>query len=577
MRPRELRVADHWHLADDGYAQAAAAWRGLAAGPQAHRLDWSGQASGVLTEWSGATASTYDAHRMRLAGGVDGCARLAARIAAALEVCAEASATARYRLSAHFSVVCDVFQARPAADGTVSLTVSDPAGAGAARAAVAQAVRLRGDLERTLAAQAKEITATLPEWEALAKTWRAAGSATFTVPREVAATQVLRSGDTVVVSTGSEDDQVGVRVDPVTGEQIITGRSGEWRFPGGLRLILRTGGGDDTVTVAPGTSVRLTLVGGDGDDELHGGDGDDVLYGSAGADYLSGGAGDDKLSGGDGHDTAYGLAGADAIDGGDGRDYLDGGHGSDVLSGDDGADVLVGGSGADRVSGGAGADVLYSGGGADVVDGGDGDDIAYHDKDAALMGVDREVTVQLAEIPAQIHVEGSPEFTARVRSDLEFLAASPTGQQMLTALDAGLRGPDTLTIREWSEHNAAASADVSFERGHQRAIDYNAGFSTFLGSTPPVAVLYHEMAHQYDFVNGTVLPGRHEDPGDPDRIPVGPGGVGVPNAERQATGLPVDHDRDPSTPLRVDPRHPLVFTENGLRAELTWPQRRHYA
>ncbi|MCP2327444.1 Ca2+-binding RTX toxin-like protein [Hamadaea flava] len=576
MRPREVRVADHWYLADDGYAQAAAAWRGLAAGPQPQRRDWSGQATGVLSEWSGATASTYAAHRARLAGGVDGCTRLAARVAAALEVCAEASATTRFRLSAHFSVVCDVFQARPYADGTVSLTVSDPAGAGAARAAVAQAVRLRGDLEQTLALQAKEITATLPEWEALAKTWRTAEPATFAVPTEVAATQVLRSGDTVVISTGSGDDRVEVRVDPATGEQVVTGQSGQWRFPGDLRLVLRTGGGDDTVTVAPGTSVRLTLVGGDGDDELHGGDGHDVLYGLAGTDYLAGGAGDDRIFGGDGNDTAYGLAGADAIDGGDGRDYLDGGHGADVLSGDDGGDVLVGGPGADRVSGGAGADVVYTGGGADVVDGGAGDDIAYHDKDAALTSVDREVAVQLAEIPAQIQVEGSPEFTARVRSDLEFLAASPTGQQMLAALDAGLTGRDTLTIREWSEHNAAASADVSLDRGHQRAIDYNPGFSTFLGSTPPVAVLYHEMAHQYDFVNETVLPGRHDDPGDPDRIPSGSGGVGVPNAERQATGLPVDDDRDPRTPIRVDPRHPLVFTENGLRTELTWPQRRHY-
>ncbi|NUR52460.1 MAG: calcium-binding protein [Hamadaea sp.] len=576
MRPRELRVADHWHLADDGYAQAAAAWRGLAAGSQEQSRDWSGQATGVLTEWSGATATTYAAHRTRLAGGVDGCARLAARIAAALDACAEASATARFRLSAHYSVVSDVFQARPVADGTVSLTVRDPAGAGAAKAAVAQAVRLRSELDRALAEQAKVITSTLPEWEALATTWRTA-AAPFAVPRDVAGTQVLRSGDTVVVSTGSGDDRVSVSVDPVTGEQIVTGQGGQWRFPGDLRLILRTGAGADTVTVAPGTSVRLTLVGGDGNDQLHGGDGHDILYGLGGADYLSGGAGDDQLSGGDGNDTAYGLAGQDAIDGGEGRDYLDGGTGDDVLSGDGGGDVLVGGAGTDRISGGAGADVLYTGSGADLVDGGDGDDIAYHGSQAVLTGVDREVTVQLAEIPAHIHVDGSPEFTARVRSDLEFLAASPTGQQMLAALDAGLTGSDTLTIREWGEQNAAATPDVSPDRGHQRAIDYNPGFTTFLGSTPPVAVLYHEMAHQYDFVNDTVLPGRHDDPGDPDRVPGDRGWVGVPNAERQAVGLPVDDDHDPRTPIRIDPQHPLVYTENGLRTELTWPQRRHYS
>jgi Effector protein/RTX calcium-binding nonapeptide repeat (4 copies) len=577
VKPREVRVADHWRLTDDGYAQAAAAWRGLAAGAQPQRQDWSGRATGVLTGWSGATATTYASHRARLAGGVDGCARLAARVADALDACAEATASARYRLSAHFCVMRDVFQARAEADGTVRLHLASPVHLGDVKAAVAQAVRLRGELEKTLAEQAKVIAATVPEWDTLAKTWRDVETATFDLPQEVAGTQVLRSGDTVVISTGSGDDQVGVRVDAATGEQIVTSRAGEWRFPAGLRLILRTGGGADTVTVAPGTSVRLTLAGGEGDDELHGGDSDDVLYGLAGKDYLSGGTGGDRLFGGDGDDTAYGLSGVDALDGGDGRDYLDGGSDDDVITGGDGADVLIGGSGSDRISGGEGADVAYTGGGADVVDGGGGADIAYHGREAALTGVEREVTVQLAEVPARIHVDGSPEFAARVRSDLEFLAASPTGQQMLGALDAGLTGRDTLTIREWSEHNAEAVPDVSAARGSQRAVDYNPGFTTFLGSTPPVVVLYHELAHQYDFVNGTVLPGRHEDPGDPDRIPFGSGTIGVPNAERQAVGLPVDDDLDPSTPIRIDPEHPLIYTENGLRAELTWPERRHYA
>ena len=579
MRPPEVTVTDHWSLGQDGYARAAAAWRALATGSQSWQRDWSARADQVLATWSGETATTYAGHRTAIEGGLGGCARLALRISEALQACADAVDSARNRLSDQFRAVQAAFGARAGAGGSVRLSLRAPADAAGVQAAVAQALRLRGALSKTLAEQARIIAATVPEWEAVARSWRAAatGAPTFAAPAEGAGTQVIQAGDTVVISTGSGDDKVSVHVDTATGEQIVTANGGQWRFPADAALVVRTGEGDDTVTVAPGTSVRLTLVGGDGADELHGADGADVLVGLAGNDYLSGGSGDDGISGGIGDDTVYGLSGEDRISGGEGRDFLDGGDGRDDVSGDEGADVVSGGSGDDRLTGDDGADVLYTGRGADTVDGGGDGDIAYHGKDASLTSVERAVTVELADLPAQIRVEGSAEFAERVRADLELLAASPTGQQMLAALDAGLTGRDTLTIREWAEENAAATADVSTDRGKQRAIDYNPGYNTFLGDTPPVVVLYHEMAHQYDFVNGTVLPGRHEDMTQPDRVQVGPISLGVPKAERQAVGLPVDHDLDPGTPLRIDPRHPLVYTENGLRTELTWQLRARYA
>jgi len=83
---------------------------------------------------------------------------------------------------------------------------------------------------------------------------------------------------------------------------------------------------------------------------------------------------------------------------------------------------------------------------------------------------------------------------------------------------------------------------------------------------PPVTVLYHELAHVYDYVHGTLAEGVYTRPDN----------EGVDNAERVAVGLPVDHDNDLSTPERLDPRHPYDFTENGLRDEIGAPRAPRY-
>ena len=87
----------------------------------------------------------------------------------------------------------------------------------------------------------------------------------------------------------------------------------------------------------------------------------------------------------------------------------------------------------------------------------------------------------------------------------------------------------------------------------------------------PVVVLYHEMSHAYNFVNGSLQPGNYSGPDAADR--------GISNSERQAVGLETtapafDFDGDPSTPsTTANPDH---LTENGLRAELGLPDRPSY-
>lgn len=70
----------------------------------------------------------------------------------------------------------------------------------------------------------------------------------------------------------------------------------------------------------------------------------------------------------------------------------------------------------------------------------------------------------------------------------------------------------------------------------------------------------------YDFTYDTWVPGDYTGADNP----------GVPNLEREAAGLPIDDDFDPSTPDRIAPQHPYELTENGLRSELGSPHRTEY-
>jgi hypothetical protein len=172
-----------------------------------------------------------------------------------------------------------------------------------------------------------------------------------------------------------------------------------------------------------------------------------------------------------------------------------------------------------------------------------------------------------------------------VNADLDMLASSPRGQMMLAALDQAhdaTKAPaagwpvlggiayqgDTFTIKETTDLNGYASANsTTFLKtwSQHPVIQYNPTFDT-LYDGPPVTVLYHEMAHVYDYEYGTLADGTYDGPDNP----------GVPNREREAVGLPIDDDHDPNTPDRIDPDHPYDYTENGLRDEMGAPHRPRY-
>jgi Ca2+-binding RTX toxin-like protein len=406
--------------------------------------------------------------------------------------------------------------------------------------------------------------------------------------------------DDVVIDTGSGHDRVEVSVDPATGERVVVVNAVATRYPPGSSITIRTGDGDDTVLVAPDARLRVRIFGGPGDDVLTGGEGDDELYGEAGddelrggggndrlsggrgRDYIDGGPGDDGLSGGRGNDTLYGLRGDDDLDGGGGNDYLEGGAGDDTLDGGAGNDALSGGRGDDTIHGGPADDHIYAGPGRDTVDGGSGADVAYVQPDDAVAGVEHVVTVELRAVGNFVRIEGSPAFVERVQADLDMLRSSPRGQALLAALERAVGDPPrladvpvvgrlvggrTLTIREYvspspEEDNSFAYSDTeSARRGRQMLVEYQTDLDQSYDG-PPVTVLYHELAHVYDYSYETMAEGVHTGPDNP----------GVENAERVAVGLPIDDDGDRSTPQRLDPRHPYDYTENALRDEMGAPR-----
>ena len=87
-------------------------------------------------------------------------------------------------------------------------------------------------------------------------------------------------------------------MDPRTGEQIVTVNGVSTTFPAGYAITVRAGQGNDTVDVAAGTTVRLTLLGGEGDDTLRGGDGSDRILGLDGRDTVDGRGGGDRITAG---------------------------------------------------------------------------------------------------------------------------------------------------------------------------------------------------------------------------------------------------------------------------------------
>lgn len=436
-------------------------------------------------------------------------------------------------------------------------------------------------------------------------------------------------GDDTIYA-GNGDD----RVTAGRGLDIIYGGEGHDDIDGGTGAdIIDAGAGDDTVHGGGNLDGSSFEAGADDRDTIRGGEGRDYIDGSSGSDVIDAGAGDDVVYGGDG---------VDHIDGGEGRDYIDGGEGDDWLSGGAGDDIVSGGEGDDVLSGDDGNDVIYAGPGTDAVLGGQGTDHLYVENGDIAYGGDpgdqvTHVTIDLSLLEnididsgllvdpsfiENVEIAGPPEFVQRVRADLVTLASSPAGRQMLEALrDSG--GP--LRV----EFPLLTPGGTSYY--HEGGIGYDLEMTSIAREpVPPIVGLFHEMAHAYNDRTGTfawgvylgpdqsqmraevvlddngdgrgdrivVMDTNHDgavtpdeidrdDDGDIDDTDLDLNGDGAvdrldgwtPNDERQAVGLPIDHDRDPNTPdlpasTLFD--HPDELTENALRRELAWPERTRY-
>lgn len=441
------------------------------------------------------------------------------------------------------------------------------------------------------------------------------------------------ASDRIVINAGSGNDQIFVD-ESVTANLLLAGGTGsDFIYGGGGNEIIIGGTGDDLIRAGSGSDI---VLGGAGKDNLEGQDGGDILLGQQGDDYLSGDKGNDIVLGGNGQDSLYGGNDEDILLGQQGNDYLDAGRGNDLGMGGSGNDVVSGGKGDDEIHGNAGADTLIGASGADRYQSLDANDTVIVDSEIAQNSIAARTPgadVRFVDIDHDAGNESiyfannqREEFVTRVEDDLETLKSLESGKTMLNALDQarlnsyrpnnyflGVNvggGTDGHRVKmqeldaaghvDWVRNpnpitNIAASTENGFvqssggrwttpdpinnpARGSSATISYNPSVNLPLNTgvaTPPVVILFHEMAHAYNMVTGTGIDGVYT--GDDSRNNNGRTPP-INKVERQAVGLPVDHDGDLSTPEQriADAAHPLKLTENGLRDELDLTLRPFY-
>lgn len=621
-----------WALrADPGTLDSAAAgWSALSRAAEDVAEAVRTHANTALSDWEGDAADSFRGRHVQVLDELELAAATAGELAVAMQGAAGAVRGAQSRLDSSWATVMNLPR-QYGPYGSIIFTTETEEERARAQAAVTEAQEVRTGLDAELARYRGTVVAAVGQWRGITATWQRVANGTvplFTTPSMGDGVGIIVLDGQLIVSGGDGNERITVTIDPETGEQIVTvtefvievnddderilvpGETRTFRLPAGKDLTIHGGGGNDIITLPADSSLSFTVIGGGGDDIITGGDGRDRLFGlggddnikaGGGGDYVSGGAGhdyldgqggDDRIFGGGGRDTLYGLGGRDHLTGGDDVDYLEGGEGNDVLEGGEGNDVLSGGRGDDQIDGGAGDDVSYGGLGEDRTIGGTGRDTSHDD--ARATGSTNEVNVNI-QIPADtehITITGSPEFVERVRADLDMLRSSPSGQQLLANLEQQYEdsggwfgwGKQSLEIVELvPEERIDGTGDPWFENsyanrhGNPHRVTYLPSIDDFRGA-PPVVVLQHELGHVYDYVNGTIRDEAYdgEDRRDSPFTDTDGEVHTIKVAERQATGLPIDHDGDPDTPEIIDPDHPLQFTENGLREEMGLPRREHY-
>lgn len=417
-----------------------------------------------------------------------------------------------------------------------------------------------------------------------------------------------------VLKGNSSDNNIHISQDRSGIKVTVDGESKTFSLTEARKLIIDGGYGSDRIVCDSSVTADLHIVGGKGNDkivmgsgndtvidnyganELSGSGGDDTIIagqkdyrwystanggnridGGAGNDYIEGGKGADAINGGSGNDVIYGLDGDDTINGSIGRDYIDGGAGKDTINAGAGNDMIFGGKGDDTISASSGKNVIVGGDGKDTVSGGSGVDKIVTDGKDTISSADNDTveTVKAAAVPKNISISGDEGFKARVTSDLEALASTSLGQELMNSIAAtGRRVSINATdagnycsfdmsayVKDNGQANSGSDSAIAYNRSR---IDVgNAVWS----ERPAVVGLYHEMVHAYDaakgildgnvyYYNGTKATGINGDNGE------------VLGAELQAVGININSDE-----LHMNPAN---FSENGIRSFLGLDRRLIY-
>jgi hypothetical protein len=586
-----------WSLSADlgAVEKAAAGWGTLARLFESTAANLT-RAAGRVGPWEGETAESYRAHRRRLVADLRLAAFTAKTIAEETALAAGQVRATQRLLSQGLATLSDV--PRHTDLGGLVFAPANEAQEVRVRTAVAAADQARGWLDRVLAGSRSVLAEATAELVAITGRWPAdatafvlpAGADTFGIVRDV-------RGKRFIINTGDGDNVVEVSVDPNTNQTYVTVDGVRHEVDRGVTLTVRTGGGQDVIRVPADYRVGLTVLSGDGGDNVTTGAGADRVYSGAGPDTVSTGAGTDRISTGagddlvmsgagddvvktgDGIDIVYALGGDDVVVTGAGDDYVDGGTGNDLIVGGDGQDVLSGGDGNDSLYGGQGEDVIYAGAGVDLIVGGDdGIDKAFGQHGEDTSDTAKYIHVELAGNPGDsIVVTGTPEFQERMASDIRTLASSPTGLRMLEEMDRVVREHGrSITIVEGSPlgvHPPNGSNAVTLQFMSQFRV----------WDVPPVVALFHEFGHVYADANNVQPPGYYHGP-DPVDNPPGdypdPGPADdpfkarrAPIRERTVIGLPIDHDGDPNTPDEYYTPHPPELAQHRLEDEMNLERR----
>ncbi|GLH48652.1 hypothetical protein RS3R2_23370 [Pseudomonas lactis] len=437
-------------------------------------------------------------------------------------------------------------------------------------------------------------------------------------------------GNILTLETSDKSDVIHISQDP-NGSLRVKVNEQEYTFNGNnpspnssssegiqpqFSLHIKSGAGNDNITLAPDVTVDVKIEAGDGDDtvqteggnpDIYGGRGNDTIRLGKGGGYVEGNDGDDTIIGGSGHSVMYGNKGNDRLYAGPGpankKSHLDGGEGDDLLYAGDGHTVINGGDGNDQIVAYANT-TAYTGKGSDTVWGNLTKARIYAQSSDYLPGTEQSTITRTEPSEAgkkAFKIVGPDEFKQRVEDDLALLRASPVGRKMLEEMDkAAERNGAPVTIEEDKKGGSSYTFNSSElqklseqerkkipmgdpkrggikdgepgARADQGTINYAQNSILAFENeniTSPIVAFYHEMVHAWNGANGTFLPGTAGDPMSP----------GPANGEPQAVGLPTnappfDFDNDPTTPPTST--NPAPFTENALREEMGLPPRMQY-